>query len=146
MNRIEKAIDIFLDALNNGALIKGSCAHCAVGNLVNHNSSDLYTRWSSVFCTINGIQTIDLTQLADIERVVNSTDFTLTELMQIEYEFETNTTIEHFRYFGNCKLEIREDQLRGLRAVIAVMETFEKFPNNYVEEFNVKAVLCFKNK
>ena len=34
--RIQKAIDIFLDAINQGTLAKGSCAACAVGNLVAH--------------------------------------------------------------------------------------------------------------
>lgn len=32
--RVQKAIDIFLDAINNGTLAKGSCTRCAVGNLV----------------------------------------------------------------------------------------------------------------
>ena len=34
--RISKAIDIFLDAVNNGTLAKGTCIACAVGNLVAH--------------------------------------------------------------------------------------------------------------
>lgn len=32
--RISHAIDIFLDAINNGTLAKGDCTACAVGNLV----------------------------------------------------------------------------------------------------------------
>src|SRR5690606_24288790 len=32
--RIQKAIDIFLDAINNGTLAKGDPCGCAVGNLV----------------------------------------------------------------------------------------------------------------
>ena len=32
--RIQKAIDIFLDSLNNNTLISGNCSACAVGNLV----------------------------------------------------------------------------------------------------------------
>jgi len=32
--RVQKAIDVFLDSLNNNTLISGTCAACAVGNLV----------------------------------------------------------------------------------------------------------------
>ena len=34
--RIQEAIDVFLDAINNGTLAKGTCTACAVGNLAAH--------------------------------------------------------------------------------------------------------------
>ena len=85
--RVQHAIDIFLDSLNNNTLISGSCIACAVGNLVadafgvnltpkrtedqailveadNYNPKELdhknITVWSKFFMTDgSGIQTLN---------------------------------------------------------------------------------------
>lgn len=112
--RIQKAIDIFLDAINNGTLAKGTCVACAVGNLVAEGMRGSITKvdyvggtsfscsitnsnWAELFATNMYKQEVypeeelegDIRTLA--YQNIESTDFTKEELMQIEFAFETNT-------------------------------------------------------
>jgi hypothetical protein len=134
--RIQKAIDIFLDALNEGTLSKGSCSTCAVGNLCNGDNS-----WNQLFVTIqeeNGEYFQELNSytkepdknykkilLEKAKKAISKTDFLLQELAQIEYAFETNTKIHWTCYFYFSSEQIRQDQINGLKAVIEVMMTFD---------------------
>ncbi len=149
--RVMKAVDIFLDAINEGTLAKGSCTACAVGNLVarglggkvkilsinghkfstciDENRNHVENReWASAFRTYNGKQSVEDVYLNNREVINNieATDFTAKELMQIEYAFETNTKIEFSSYHLFYPKQIRADQINGLEAVVKVMLTFEE--------------------
>ena len=65
--RISKAINIFLEALKDGTLAKGTCTACAVGNLVAAGmDAKVYkefgvfycdkdnSKWNQLFVTMNG--------------------------------------------------------------------------------------------
>ena len=144
--RIMKAIDIFLDAINEGTLAKGSCNACAVGNLVAHGlggkitinglrascvtptGSRIYNgRWANAFVTSDGEQGVDahFFNNRDVAGNIEATDFTMEELMQIEFAFETNTEIHFISYDRRFLQEIRADQIKGLEAVVKVMLAFE---------------------
>jgi len=154
--RIEKAIDIFLDALNEGTLAKGSCIACAVGNLVAAGLDAKITysnngfkcnknnfMWGLYFNTSNNNQVIYESEKHHISVISNieATDFTAEELMKIEYAFETNTYILYIDYNEYSKKEIMEDQIKGLKAVVDVMLTF-----NNDTTTNVDAVFTNKAK
>lgn len=157
MNRIEKAINIFLDAINNGTLAKGTCIGCAVGNLVAYGMNGviykenesfkcnkLNSLWSLAFMTNSDRQIVDPKLFEDthVLECVLATDFTIDELMKIEYAFEKNTKILYTDYSKHTPDVIRNDQINGLAAVIKVMETFDNIESNkYVDEFTTKAKL-----
>lgn len=158
-NRIEKAIDIFLDAVNNGTLAKGTCAACAVGNLVAHGMNgtilkrkskfgdyDIFesdvenTDWSIAFITSAGKQDIHGWSFNDPSVLLNveATDFTVLELAQIEFAFETNTEITYDEYHLATAEEIRADQIKGLEAVVNVMMKFDDVKADVKEVFTNK--------
>jgi hypothetical protein len=153
--RVKKAIDIFLDAINQGNLAKGECTACAVGNLVAHGmgcsnlDEDNKTMlgvgsWGFAFITDeNNNQHVYPTvfQNSDIVKCVEATHFTIQELIQIEYAFETSTSIYIDEYIHHSKEEIRVDQIKGLAAVIKVMLGFEEDMTTKVEKvFTEKAM------
>ena len=153
--RIQKAIDIFLDAIIEGTLAKGTCVACAVGNLVAHGlGGKIYeyansficdkenSTWALIFSTSNGKQSVRTTShnlLEKIEKQISFTDFSKEELMKIEYAFETNTKIHFNHYDLFNKEEIRADQIRGLEAVVKVMLEFDEQEDNVKEVFTEKA-------
>lgn len=160
--RIQKAIDIFLDAINNSTLAKGTCAACAVGNLVaiGMNAEIEYNQesqefdcdksnhmWGSLFSTCNGVQDGSALFVSSEERDriikknIEVTDFSLEELMKIEYAFETNTKILMFDYPKKSLKKIRADQIKGLEAVVKVMLTFDEQTEDVKEVFTHKAEL-----
>ena len=154
--RTKNAIDIFLDALNTGTLAKGSCTACAVGNLVAAGLDGTITItddgryvcdksndvWSELFNT-HGVQKFYGTYLQDVGVLANieATEFTLKELMEIEYTFETNTEIRFTDYPKFSNEEIRKDQINGLQAVVEVMLEFEESKEDVKEIFTKKAEL-----
>lgn len=157
--RIQKAIDIFLDAINNNTLIKGDCTKCAVGNLVRvgmgygpeyrepnlgedfiHGRDDKsrrYINWSMAFCTMpNGKQRFKektypklLQKYPIIKQQIESTDFTVKELAKIEHTFERNA--------NNTK----KGMIKGLEAVVQVMLEFDECKDDVKEVFTEKAEL-----
>jgi hypothetical protein len=154
--RVQKAIDIFLDAINNGTLAKGTCQACAVGNLVAHGKGGIIRcfnyagrirfacdidneEWGNAFVTMDGQQKT-WPKYFDNPKVIESvqaTDFTMNELMQIEYAFECNTKISHFYYNESSPEAIRKDQINGLAAVVRIMLSFdstEPVENSLVHE------------
>lgn len=155
--RIEKAIDIFLDALNKGTLAKGTCKACAVGNLVAHGlggkiwkDGDIFQcsvsnhHWYNVFCTNSlGHQYKHPEKLSKTQVLSNieATDFSWEELAAIEYAFEINTYISHIYYDYYSPEEIRADQIKGLEAVVQVMLTFDDCKESVREVFTEKAEL-----
>ena len=156
--RIEKAIDIFLDALNNGTLRKGTCGGCAVANLIanglgikisstNVIGNPKIRLWGNLFCTFNSVQSLNSLQpsfLEEIKETIDSTDFTVEELMKIEFAFETNTIILYTNYNYFSKNAIFQDQLKGLEAVVKVMLEFDESKNDVKEIFTKKAIHNFQ--
>lgn len=162
-NRITRAIDTFLDALNNGTLAKGTCVACAVGNLVAKGANAeiikegdfltcdyTNTRWNEFFITPIGNKNQILFNIKEIVPFIldealdniSKTEFSKKELAAIEFAFETNTKIVWNKYKNFSKEEIRQDQINGLKAVIQVMETFSpELTENYTEAFVNKAQL-----
>lgn len=189
--RVQKAIDIYLDAINNGTLAKGSSAACAVGNLTAAALGATITRreglkspirallpifsennsffskehkrvefdssieesayWTFLFFTDNNnVQRINYDPKTEcicgqcaitfsekyIEarkqaiEIIGKTDFTMEELMQIEYVFETNTQIHCQDYPMYSPEEIRADQIKGLNAVVSLMLSFDEIDNS----------------
>jgi anaerobic ribonucleoside-triphosphate reductase len=153
MNRIQRAIDIFLDAIINGTLAKGTCVACAVGNLVAAGAGAKieyeigFLKRVEFSCNYDntswGVLLLPYTQNETYKRRYNSaiddiskTEFTIDELLKIEKAFEDNTKIRYREYPISTPEEIRKDQINGLKAVIKVMEEFDEIKENvYVDNF-----------
>lgn len=157
-NRIQNAIDIFLDAINKGTLVKGNCVACAVGNLVAAGIGGTITinydygvvicdkdnwAWNTYFFTCDGKQKVTnyMQDVPSVIKNIKATEFTAKELMQIEYTFETNTDIPLSAYQYNTNEAIRADQIKGLEAVVKVMLEFDKCSDSVAEVFTNKAEL-----
>lgn len=160
--RIKKAIDIFLDAINEGTLMKAHCGACAVGNLcanalgmkINPTTVRKAKKfhdmpnalWKCLFQTdelgFQDFRRYDLMEYWEsAEQLISKTGFSEVELSKIEYAFETNTKINWDRYYMHSKQEIRADQIRGLEAVVKVMLTFDDCKESVQEVFTSKAEL-----
>lgn len=152
--RIQKAIDIFLDAINNGTLAKGTCIGCAVGNLVANgmgctidlkNAEPLEVGdWGLLFQTNIGKQNIynlNAQKLLNAYKNIRATDFNFHELRAIEKTFENNTNIHFYSYHKHTKEEIRADQIKGLEAVVKVMLEFDSSKEDVKKVFTEKAEL-----
>ena len=142
--RIKEAIDIFLDAINNGTLVKGDPCGCAVGNLLAGAQGITLTKepylkgvkikpdyngdWYDMGCRL-------------LKLMAEKTEFTHQQLLKIERTFENNTSITHTVYNEYTKEEIRADQIKGLEAVIELMLTFDEQKENIKEIFTNKANL-----
>jgi len=157
--RIQNAIDIFLDAINNGTLAAGTCTACAVGNLVaagigyeidkDFNSfvklkNDTLkvkpnAAWMAAFSSSR--EAIIGYTKEDGLKNIEATDFTLEEILKIERAFERNTRISYGRYYEFSKKEIRADQIKGLEAIVKVMLTFDEQKENVKEIFTNRAEL-----
>ena len=155
--RVKNAISVFIKAIDKRTLAKGTCVACAVGNLVAagmgeevyrdlslHPTDSGYYKckknnrdWSWYFSTgLNGKQGIDI-DYEDNEGVISnisSTDFSAEELMKIEYAFETNSEIYFNEYINYSDKEIRDDQTKGLEAVIETMLSFSNDTETDVKE------------
>ena len=158
--RIERAIDVFLDAINKGTLAKGKCSACAVGNLVAHGMgmeihpiklmcfdggifNTKNTHWGDLFSTVGGKQFVHDVNPDSHDAMANieSTEFTFEELAKIEFAFESSTQINDVRYKYHTKEEVRADQIKGLEAVIKVMLEFDDQKINVKEIFTKRADL-----
>jgi hypothetical protein len=159
--RVKKAVDIYLDALNEGTLAKGTCIACAVGNLVANGKGGQVERivdwagirfkcsvpnayWRYAFMSTPHGQSVHKDNFCDIDvlKDVAATDFSLEELMKIELTFENNTNIDFQDYKHFSAEQIREDQIKGLSAVVKVMLSFDS-----EEEIQDKEVYdCFTSK
>jgi len=162
--RVQRAIDIFLDSLNDGTLVAGSCAACAVGNLVAANCGvKLYSRldsdgdktvtteyntvflpelgkparlrsWVNLFCTGDSqtrgnIQDFSSDLQEEMLAIVNRTGFTIDELAEIEYTFET--------------VARHQGVIHALEAVVKVMMNFDDNVEDVKEVFTNKAEAIF---
>jgi hypothetical protein len=147
--RIQKAIDIFLDAINNGTLAKSTCAACACGNLLKDafkdtfNLNDLIKNQELHDEFANKYSEYFFDSLASCRE--NPTDFNYSELLKIERAFENNTNIHWMNYYKFSKEEIRADQIKGLEAVVKVMLEFNNSKEDVKEIFTNKAELIAIN-
>ena len=152
--RVKRAIDIFLDAINNGTLMKGTCAACAVSNLVAHGMGlkltpstlfeyDNVSGWAIAFTTDASGQSIweENFKMPEVVQCVRATDFTLEELMAIEFAFERAAEISYIEYGNHSPQQVRADQIAGLKAVVEVMLTFDDCKESVEEVFTQKAEL-----
>lgn len=159
--RVQKAIDIFLDSLNDGTLVAGNCAACAVGNLVaancgvklsvgkymdgsikvspEHDTAFLpelgreaqLRSWVNLFCTSDrgqmrsSIKGFTPEMQKEMLAIVNRTGFTIDELAEIEYTFET--------------VARHQGVIDALEAVVQVMLNFDDNVEDVKEVFTKKA-------
>jgi hypothetical protein len=166
--RIQNAIDIFLDAINEGTLAKGNCVACAVGNLVAHGMGSKVVKqnyftayrhyttkpsvpnhdWAKLFSTNSYGQRVrpglhkalaEDPQYKKLRDAIEKINFTIDELRQIEYVFETNTKLTYHLYRNHTKEEVRADQIKGLEAVVKLMLTFDEQVDDVKEVFTTKA-------
>lgn len=157
-DRVKKAIDIFLDALNAGTLAKGSCAACAVGNLIanglgcklekwgksydwlDKNGNPVQLWWQRLFFSDEDGQNIKLGYLRhkNVMEQIEATDFSWQELARIEEVFETSSEIDFNDYRDYTTEEIREDQIKGLNAVVKLMFEMDAIKESVEEQFTNK--------
>lgn len=158
--RFEKAYNALYKAFMNDTLAKGSCAACAVGNIVAdamgakvyklssrfEYGCDVHNSWWSVMFMTNQhgqrINTVkqDSRVIVYRHRIKELTGYTWKELAEVERVFEQNTKISHVEYSNYSEKEIMEDQFNGLMAVMDVLIEFDN-----IEEGN-KCKETFRNK
>ncbi len=146
--RIENAINVFLDALNNDTLKKGSCYKCAVGSLVRDGMlkdpncvlidekikvkiGDVDNAdWLNLFITTPYGREIRATDERGVRKglqAISYTEFTEEELSEIEHTFEKNA--DNYTRAG---------MIQGLNAVVKLMLTFDDNKEDKVEEIFTK--------
>lgn len=155
MSRLERTIDIFLDAINNGTLAKGSCVACAVGNLVANGLNakifqDSYgffyckkdnIFWRNLFITIKNNMQIKNKDIILEKKLEGLTEYSIEELALIEYTFETNTFISYLKYPCYTEKEIKQDQINGLSAVIELIKSFDNDKSFNIEKKFINKVI-----
>lgn len=148
--RVQKAIDIFLDSLNSNTLVNGTCTACAVGNLVAAGCGiKLYSKgdfvfaenrdfitpygpidignWSNLFITDshgyqqrNKISDFNPSHQKKLQALIDTTGFTIDELAAIEHTFETVAS--------------HKGVILALEAVVKVMMSFDEIDQSTVKE------------
>lgn len=156
--RFEKAYNALYNGFMNGTLAKGCCSACAVGNIVADSLGGTITKekngdfscevdnsfWNEFFVTIEHEQTLfpdfDNKNHIDYKRLKELTGYSVKELAKIEFAFETNTEIRHYRYPLVSEQQVKEDQFKGLMAVMDVMIELDNIEEGkkYKETFKHK--------
>ena len=138
--RFEKAYNALYNAFMNDTLAKGTCAACAVGNIVADVMGGKVKKvgiglfrcdtdnewWKKLFITGSYVQTIfNLKDNGSVKhyrkKIFDLTGYRWHELAQVEYAFEKNTRIKNTAYDEYTEQEIMEDQFNGLMAVMDVL-------------------------
>jgi hypothetical protein len=140
--RFEKAYNALVKGFFEGTLAKGTCAACAVGNIVADAQGGVISKikepihphcstkndfWRHLFCSDAGSQDKRWSKLSNSQynklatRLKKLTGYSEAEMAHIEFTFETNTRIHHYDYYMRDEQDILEDQYRGLSAVVNVM-------------------------
>jgi hypothetical protein len=116
-NRLERTIDILLDAYNSGNLESGKCAKCAVGNIILANFGSVDGSWYYFLHSNFLIKNTEEENILAVKQI-NSTGYSVEEIIEIETAFEENNS----RY--------------GLKAALyATIKTLKKLENN-VKDYN----------
>lgn len=135
-----KTVEILVQSYLNDTLVKGSCACCAVGNIIAANSGVVIERVGRPCNYGKGLpieewygKLLRRELLTDEEL---STGYTTQELTQIESAFESNTEIYGRMYDSGLYTEkqILEDQYNGLMAVIDVLDKIHENTDSAVTE------------
>jgi hypothetical protein len=138
--RFEKAYNALLKAFMNDTLASGTCAACAVGNIIADAMGGVVYKddddnfrcnidndwWKNVFLTTDYCQKIYNVEsdenIKDYrKRMFELTGYKWDELAKIERVFEKNTKIKVYSYPDHGEHEIMEDQFNGLMAVMDVL-------------------------
>ena len=61
----------------------------------------------------------------EVLKLILDTGYTVDELAQIEFAFESNSKIPYIEYQKKSQKEIKQDQIKGLSAVIELLKTWE---------------------
>ena len=161
--RTENAINVLLNAIDNNTLAKGSSTACAVGNLIansmgakitiddkfNIQCNENVSFWSDLFLTAGNVQTKYYKHHPHLlenlspnqKKSIENTGFSIDEIAKIEYTFEKNTQIGHSIYNLVTKEQIKQDQLKGLTAVVNLL-----FKMDNDTKTNINAVFTSKVK
>lgn len=150
-NRFLKAYDSLYRAYREGTLAKGACSACAVGNIIAHAlnakiymSMDRVTYlcddnnrfWVTLFGTSNsGVQrktylnsnSQEIIRLS--EKLKDLTGYSVDEMAQIEFAFESSASIYPEDYQQYEKPEILISLYTGLTAVLEVMLKLDDIEN-----------------
>lgn len=145
--RFNRAIKALVDAYFNNELMKGSCSHCAVGNIVAACNPDLIKEhsqhpnwvrslWSYVFMTdTSGDQRVEQRNYRDYAReTIDNTGYSWRELAKVEKAFEKNTVYGHPEYNNLPNSLISFDQYNGLMAVVDVLCEIEGMDQQTLKE------------
>lgn len=160
--RVERAINVLLDSLNNETLAKGSVCGCAIGNLINASFNSKIEKevdhFGGTYLKSNIIDDAGMeanwydhirkddfrVDASDIfKEQTKNLEFTEKEIIAIERAFESNTVIPGYSVGKghHTKEEIRADQIKGLEAVVKVMLSFDESKDDVKEVFTNKADL-----
>lgn len=104
--------------------------------------------WSVLFMTSGNYQVLKYKKYPELlnklttkeKEIIKNTEFSIDELARIEYTFETNTHISFFNYIDHSKEEIKQDQLKGLTAVVNLLLEMDKDIETDIEEVFVSKV------
>ncbi len=138
-DRFNKALAALVKGFFNETLYKGSCSHCAVGNIVGNS------KWSHIFMTpIGGDQEFYAPQNADAYegyavclKEITKTGYSIEELARVEAAFEKNTYL--FKFSKETKENLLQDQYNGLMAVVDVLCEIEGIDTKeYKDMFSYK--------
>jgi hypothetical protein len=161
MNRpelYEKSVNILLDAYNAGELSHGNCERCAVGNLLADTLAQASlprSHWGWFFQTVylpdqqefrQRIMPLDHSEI--LEEIIESYGYTMKELSEIEYAFETCDIEWNKRHtlgtvvFGQVlrkyvdatEKEKKEHQFTGLVAVLDKLREIHEIDQPIHEE------------
>lgn len=137
--RFKNAYDALIKAFFEGTLAKGTCAACAVGNIVGaamgvksviHKTHEEY--WNNFMNCKNTVWSHDF-EANKIDALIG---YSLNEVNEIESAFECNTEI-NFNYYGiYSESQILNDQFNGLMAVVDVLLELDNMKDEgYKESF-----------
>lgn len=127
--RFKNAVDSLVSAFFKDELTKGSCSNCALGCIIAHsfqlnNIVDVPVNfWKEAFITSENIQIVNSKYFDHLFllKMVESTQYSIDEMMRIEYAFETNTLINWDLLAQKSNDEILQDLFNGLMAVVEVL-------------------------
>lgn len=133
-----------IGAFFEGTLAKGHCAACAVGNMIHYShgvkpeliehprlkdgvtfKTNYPTNSRSGEEWLNCSIEHDMKLIAKIQ--ISPTEYSLSEILKIEAQFEKNTQIVHSYMKAYTKEQIMEDQYKGLCAVVDVLCQLEGY-------------------
>ena len=112
--RFENAVNKLVNAYFKGTLEPGVCAKCAVGNICSGEHTGMW--YTALLCVRQDILIGDFEQRI-IDRVKNSTGYSIHEIDEIEKAFERNAGVENTeenQYKGLCAVFDKLCELEGI--------------------------------